>query len=133
MLRFPDGMRDKIRRLADQNKRSMNAEIIARLESAIESADVMEQYEAHKKTKAYEQEIAQITEVVKRVLEQSTSDGSRFKIPDASPDEDLQDPLDRFIADSGDAPSRSEAIRRALRDYLREKGYLSTVTQGQPK
>ena len=34
MLRFPDGLRDRIKAEADENKRSMNAEIIARLESS---------------------------------------------------------------------------------------------------
>jgi hypothetical protein len=33
-LRLPDGMRDRIRRAADQNGRSMNAEIVATLEAA---------------------------------------------------------------------------------------------------
>lgn len=37
MVRFPDGMRDKIRQAADSNGRSMNAEIIARLEASFES------------------------------------------------------------------------------------------------
>ncbi|MCY1664591.1 Arc family DNA-binding protein [Rhizobium sp. SL86] len=32
MLRFPEGMRDRIRQAADENGRSMNAEIIHRLE-----------------------------------------------------------------------------------------------------
>lgn len=32
MLRFPDGMRDHIKAEADRNGRSMNAEIVARLE-----------------------------------------------------------------------------------------------------
>lgn len=35
MLRFPDGMRERIAELAKQNGRSMNAEIIARLESSV--------------------------------------------------------------------------------------------------
>jgi hypothetical protein len=34
MLRLPDGMRDRIRDAADTNNRSMNAEIIARLEES---------------------------------------------------------------------------------------------------
>ena len=34
MLRFPDGMRDKIAEIAKSNGRSMNAEIIARLEQS---------------------------------------------------------------------------------------------------
>jgi len=36
MVRFPDGMRDRIRDEADKNGRSMNAEIIARLEASFE-------------------------------------------------------------------------------------------------
>lgn len=32
MLRLPDGMRDRIKRAADSNNRSMNAEIVATLE-----------------------------------------------------------------------------------------------------
>jgi len=34
MVRFPNGMRDRIREVADKNGRSMNAEIIARLEAS---------------------------------------------------------------------------------------------------
>lgn len=33
MLRFPDGMRDRIREAAAENGRSMNAEIISRLDA----------------------------------------------------------------------------------------------------
>ena len=33
MLRFPDGMRDEIKRAAERSGRSMNAEIITRLET----------------------------------------------------------------------------------------------------
>lgn len=36
VVRFPDGMRDRIRDAAEQNGRSMNAEIIARLEGSFE-------------------------------------------------------------------------------------------------
>ena len=32
-LRFPDGMRDQLKKAAKENKRSLNAEIIARLEA----------------------------------------------------------------------------------------------------
>ncbi len=35
-LRLPHGMRDRLKTLADSNGRSMNAEIIARLEQSIE-------------------------------------------------------------------------------------------------
>ncbi|GAB1581724.1 Arc family DNA-binding protein [Phyllobacterium phragmitis] len=35
MVRLPDGMRDKLKAVADANKRTMNAEIVARLERTI--------------------------------------------------------------------------------------------------
>jgi hypothetical protein len=36
VLRFPEGMRDRIRAAADENSRSMNAEIIARLDASLD-------------------------------------------------------------------------------------------------
>lgn len=36
MVRLPDGMRDRIAALAEQNGRSMNAEVVARLEASFE-------------------------------------------------------------------------------------------------
>lgn len=38
-LRLPDGMRDRIKSAADENGRSMNAEIVAALEKAFPTAD----------------------------------------------------------------------------------------------
>lgn len=35
-IRMPDGLRDKIRAAAEENKRSMNTEIIARLEESFD-------------------------------------------------------------------------------------------------
>lgn len=35
MVRLPDGMRDTLKSIADANKRTMNAEIVARLERTI--------------------------------------------------------------------------------------------------
>lgn len=35
VVRFPDGMRDKIKEEADNNNRSMNSEVIARLEESL--------------------------------------------------------------------------------------------------
>lgn len=44
MLRLPDGLRDRVKAAADENKRSMNAEIVDRLENSFEShaADAQE-------------------------------------------------------------------------------------------
>jgi plasmid stability protein len=35
MLRFPDGMRERLKQIAAENNRSLNAEIIARLETTL--------------------------------------------------------------------------------------------------
>lgn len=37
IVRFPDGMRDRLKDAAASNKRSMNAEIVARLEASFEA------------------------------------------------------------------------------------------------
>jgi plasmid stability protein len=41
MLRMPDGMRDRLKDEATRNNRSMNAEIVARLERTISEEDQM--------------------------------------------------------------------------------------------
>jgi plasmid stability protein len=43
MLRFPDGMRARLKDAAAENKRSMNAEIIARLEASFETGSPLEE------------------------------------------------------------------------------------------
>ncbi|QNB13421.1 Arc family DNA-binding protein [Paraburkholderia tropica] len=39
VVRLPDGMRDRIAAEAEKNKRSMNAEIVARLEASLAQTD----------------------------------------------------------------------------------------------
>ncbi|KAA9181991.1 MULTISPECIES: Arc family DNA-binding protein [Delftia] len=41
VVRFPDGMRDQIAALAKANNRSMNAEIVARLQGSLETGAVL--------------------------------------------------------------------------------------------
>lgn len=43
VVRFPDGMRDQIAALAKANNRSMNAEIVARLQRSLEADQEVEQ------------------------------------------------------------------------------------------
>jgi len=40
VVRFPDGLREQVREIAERNGRSMNAEIIARLEESIQAQPV---------------------------------------------------------------------------------------------
>lgn len=46
-LRFPDGMRERIRAAAEENGRSMNAEIIYRLQTTLEMDDYVPGPNAH--------------------------------------------------------------------------------------
>ncbi len=43
MLRFPDGMRERLKTLAKDNNRTLNAEIIARLEASLDAPVVLTQ------------------------------------------------------------------------------------------
>lgn len=47
MLRLPDGMRDRIKAAAEANNRSMNAEIIHRLQTTFEMDDYQPVENAH--------------------------------------------------------------------------------------
>lgn len=47
MLRLPEGLRDKVKEIADANNRSMNAEIVMALESWIERPSDIEREKAN--------------------------------------------------------------------------------------
>ena len=54
LVRFPDGMRDRISKAAKANSRSMNAEIVARLQASFEQGassltaeDITKLFDAH--------------------------------------------------------------------------------------
>lgn len=47
MLRFPDGMRDRVREEAEINSRSMNAEIIHRIQRTLDMDDYVPKVNAH--------------------------------------------------------------------------------------
>lgn len=57
-LRMPDEMRDTLKNAAKENDRSLNAEIVARLEISIRGAEAMDKYE-------------HATETAKRLLDET--------------------------------------------------------------
>lgn len=61
VVRFPDGMRDRIRAAAEENGRSMNAEIIYRLQTTLE----MDAYEP--KANAHPEEPPSLRELIERM------------------------------------------------------------------
>lgn len=50
VVRFPDGMRDQLKQLASENGRSLNAEIIYRLQSTLEMDAYVPEINAHIET-----------------------------------------------------------------------------------
>jgi hypothetical protein len=48
-MRFPEGMRDRIAKLAAENNRSMNAELIDRLEKSMRDEEMMAAHDARMK------------------------------------------------------------------------------------
>ena len=47
IVRFPDGMRERLKRAAAANNRSLNAEIIARLQFTFDTGATKEEYFQH--------------------------------------------------------------------------------------
>lgn len=62
IVRLPDGMRDKVADSSKANKRSMNSEIVARLQSSFETGDTLGDTESRLKSlvKNLEQLIIQV-------------------------------------------------------------------------
>jgi len=67
MLRMPDGMRDRIANAAKANGRSMNSEIVARLEGSFENEELMPR--ATKALDELQKDIAEGFEEQKQMLE----------------------------------------------------------------
>jgi hypothetical protein len=68
IVRFPDGMRDKIKELADQNNRSMNAEIVLALEDWLTKTP-KEEMEAQNLRKSAKQMLAERNHIEMRLDE----------------------------------------------------------------
>lgn len=104
MLRLPPGMRDAIAQEAEENGRSMNAEIIDRL--AFSFQEILSQEGMIAVSKRF----AAAAEALEDLF---------FDLRDME--------MERFIADQrekGDNLTRTGAIRLIVRSYLAENGYL---------
>jgi hypothetical protein len=103
MLRLPPGMREAIAREAARSNRSMNAELIGRLDFSFENALT------NKVLLSVSKDLADTADLLRSLL--------------ASDELDLHS----FIADQrakGVKLTQSEAIRLIVRTYLAEQGYL---------
>lgn len=106
-LRFPDGMRDHLKAAAEANNRSMNAEIIARLEESFREDVEMLSEEGWKQIS---KRLSAATEATESIF---------FFARDVD--------LDGYIYDqalSGNIMERTEAVRHIITEYLKGAGYV---------
>lgn len=79
VLRFPDGLRDRVKNAAQRNRRSMNAEIIAALEYGLEAEGLV--IKLRERQNHLEVENTSLREMVKLlhdVLQNGTPDQRQF-------------------------------------------------------
>ncbi|WP_082555386.1 Arc family DNA-binding protein [Devosia sp. Root635] len=96
MVRFPDGMRDQLKGLAEKNGRSMNAEIIARLDVSLRDVPRSEQLDLA--------ELAQLREEVKTLARDQ-----------ARRAEDMRDVLERQLET---AQIQNDFIKSLMADWV---------------
>lgn len=108
MLRFPDGLRDRIKVAAEANGRSMNSEIIARLEDTLITESYTEALELHG---------------VKSDLERKAREAAGVQQRLATIEAKLDQLLaleNHYRADSALSAAREQAIRKQLSDSVKD-------------
>ena len=110
IVRMPPGMRDGFAKRAAEHGRSMNAELVHSLENYLELSDPKTEFLSEVGLLSMSKRFEASAHYLDQLL---------FDIRDID--------LDAFISDQrsqGLALTRTEAIRKILREYLGEHGYL---------
>lgn len=108
MLRFPEGLRERIKVAAEANSRSMNSEIIARLEDTLITESYSEALEIHG---------------VKSDLERKARDSAGIQQRLTAIEEKLERLLaveDHYRTESQQSAAKGRAIREQLSDMLKD-------------
>ncbi|UMY16682.1 Arc family DNA-binding protein [Methylobacterium organophilum] len=112
MLRLPDGMRDQLKVSAEENKRSMNAEIVARLEESLSGNAAMRALATRK-----ESALRALIDAVEEIYEEAILVMFCYISPEQS-----EKMLNNLKPDES-RKSRSLAVYQLLRDaYERYRG-----------
>lgn len=131
MLRFPDGMRDRIKAAADTAERSMNAEIVARLEESFtyahrEGRNQAEIAELNLAAEALDHEIRELKERLatrEQLHIDSLAEIRRLRIDRKQFDEELE----RERAKAKAFRDEVEEIRQVLRHYVDHTDNLQRI------
>jgi Arc-like DNA binding domain len=115
MTRIPEGLRRRLARSADRSGRSMNAEIIHRLEQSFSSQD-----EASKRRRDAHLVTAGVKAQLERFLKGSAQ-GAAGEITRWLEDKTVKGPIERFL--KGIARETADDIYRLLRERERKSGH----------
>ena len=85
IVRFPEGMRDKIKKAADENGRSMNAEIVKRLQDTLEEDEL--EVTPTKEFTLYQGPVKEILDQLRELKELNLRVVETREVPDGGEDE----------------------------------------------
>ncbi|MEW6257433.1 MAG: Arc family DNA-binding protein [Pseudomonadota bacterium] len=118
MLRLPDGMRDRLKAAAAENNRSLNAEIVSRLELTLERMSDVNAFGMDAFARRLEASLAISEEAMHKLIYELRAAGGYLE----ESERDTSLALEKFAED--EHLSKGSAVHAILTDWLREKGYL---------
>ena len=118
MLRLPDGMRERLKAAAAENNRSLNAEIVSRLELTLERMSDINAFGMDAFARRLEASLAISEEVMHKLIYELRAAGGSLN----ENDRDVSSALEIYAQDTG--RNKGSAVHAILEDWLREKGYL---------
>ncbi|OYX13712.1 MAG: hypothetical protein B7Z15_06350 [Rhizobiales bacterium 32-66-8] len=118
MLRLPDGMRERLKAVAAENNRSLNAEIVSRLEMTLERMSDINAFGMDAFARRLEASLAISEEVMFKLIYELRAAGGSLN----ENDRDVSAALEIYAQDTG--RNKGSAVHAILEDWLREKGYL---------
>lgn len=133
VVRFPDGMRDRIAEAAKNNKRSMNAEIIARLESSLSSEKAPDPDQLQQITEDVTGRVTVIIEKsVHAGIEQAIGRAMREYLKDSPVRQSIEKHLDKEIQKHREAsPAKALQELEALSSDIRQRGPKAELKRAQ--
>lgn len=113
-LRLPDGMRDQIAALADANGRSMNAEIVTRLQASLDIADVTKPFGPRSTKGKTLKDAIDVLNYIGEIARSAVDDGPIPFRPEMHPEED-RERFEAAVKENEELSAATRARREAKR------------------